>query len=107
MAFEETIENLKDQVKNTWSTVKETEAYSSIKEKYDDLTPSAQRLLQVFGVGFFGLMIFFMINGFFSDASMYVQDFEDKKATIRELLKLKRDMTSIPPVPTPPGVDSL
>jgi hypothetical protein len=107
MAFEEQIENLKDQLKNTWGTVKESESYSSIKEKYDDLTPAAQKGLQVAGVLLFCFFLFSMISGLFSDSTMFIDDFENRKATIRELLKLKRDITSVPPVPTPPPAESL
>ena len=107
MAFDELREKVKDQVVEKWEEVKESSAFISLKEKYDDLTPNAQILIKGVGVFFAGSLVFMLIFGFFSEANQRINEFEETKQTIREMLRLKRDIAQAPRIPSPPPESAL
>lgn len=91
MAFEDLKERLVSELKTNWENFQETSLYNSLKDRYENLTPSSQRLV-LYGSIFFVLFVLLSIPyGYYSSSQMYEEEFIAKRELIRELLKTSRD----------------
>ncbi len=107
MGIEDIRDSIKDVSATKWAEFKESSIYISLKEKYDDQPPSTQKFLKFLSLFSVVLLTGYLIWGNFSDASTSVEQFEAKKALIRELQKVKRDASSSPRITPPPPITSL
>lgn len=108
MAFN--IDDLKDQfgssLRQSWEQFQESSLYNQLKDRYENLTPLAQKLSIIGIVLLFGLIVFSIPWGFYSQSSQYVSDFESKRNIIRDLLKVSREAHDNPDIPVPPLLES-
>ena len=84
--------------------MQESSTFISLKERYDDLTQSAQKSLKI-GIIFVGIgFLSWILWGLFSQSSEKLVEFEEYQDSIKQLLQLRRDMAltaSITPPPDP------
>ena len=107
MAFEELKERIQTESKAQWEQFQQSSLYIQIKERYENLTPVMQKVTVV-GLAIFFLYLFLSIPlGFYSQSSVYVTEFEDKRQLIRDLLKSSREAQESPDLAIPPQVESL
>jgi hypothetical protein len=88
-----------DNIKSKWGDFQETEIYNRAKEKFEDLPSTAQKAIVIGSIGLVCLIIVSIPWGWLSDASRSIELFEEDKSTLRELLKVSRDLEQAPEVP--------
>lgn len=105
------IDDIKEQtvgrLRAGWEQVQESSLYQQARDKYENLTPTTQKLVLV---GAVGLVIFALLaipGGSLSTSSDSITRFEEKRSLIRDLLKVSRDANDSPDIPTPPDISSL
>jgi len=106
-AIKNLIENLKERVKAAWAEQQESELFISTKEKFDALPPIAQRSI-LFGLLFVVvLLILWWPLSNFLDSTDFNSKFDERRQTLKELLRIERDFSSQPSVPAPPSPASM
>lgn len=102
MNLDDIKDNLKSQVGQIWSRVEDSSTYNQMKDRFENLSPLQQKLTLV-GAG--ALVALFLVSipySYFSSSSEYITTFEEKRGLIRELLKVAREVSEVPDIPTPP-----
>ncbi len=103
MAFEELREQLTQQFKDLAHRVQDSPAFQSLKEKFDDLPPQQQRLLIIVLVAFTGFFVLSFPYDSWDRSSVAMQEFEERRDLVRELLKVTNETgeaTQFPPNPS-------
>lgn len=101
------IENIKEQFKELglkiWSKIQESALYSQATERYDDLSPSGQKIVLALSVLLTILIITSvpMINYMSSQEALNA--YNEKRVLIRNLFKTYRESTVATDVPVPPN----
>lgn len=107
MAFEDLKERLQTEMKSQWEKFQETSLYIQTKERYENLTPTMQKVTLT-GVVVLVLYIFLSFPfSYYSTSGEYVTQFEDTRQTIRDMLKASREAQETPDIPTPPAAAEL
>jgi hypothetical protein len=107
MNFDDLKDNLKSQLSQTWSRIEESSAYNQLKDRFENLSPVQQKLAMAGGGALFALLLISVPYSYFSTSSEYVATFEEKRALVRELLKVAREASEVPDIPTPPPAEML
>ncbi len=105
--FEDLKENIVTQVKALSEKIQESPLYIRATEQFQNLSPNMQKIT-LSGGALLGLGILLSIpwsNYTLSMAS--VESFEGTRQTIRDLLKVSREVKDIPNIPQPPDVNDL
>lgn len=104
-------DDLKDKVisdaRLTWERIQETAVYNQLRDRYENLTPPMQKLTVVGAAALISFVILSIPYSHFSTSKEYVGDFENKRMTIRELLKVSRESAEVPQIPQAPPMDSI
>lgn len=105
------LDDLKEQftaaASNIGHRIQETSAYQQLKERFDALSYSAQKMVVV-GTGFFIWFLILMIPfTWYNQSQENVTAFEERRAVIRELLKVSREASEVPPIPPAPPVETM
>lgn len=105
------LSDLKDKVttsaQESWNNFQESDTYNKLRDIYENLTPTQQKLSIVGGVALISAIILSVPVGRLSESGDRVVEFEGKRMTIRELLKVARDSSTVPNIPTAPSISSL
>ena len=105
------LDDLKDQIatesRQTWERIQESGLYNQMRDRYENMTPLTQKLTVVGVAGLVSLFILSFPYGNFTASQEYVGEFESKRATIRELLKVSRESSEVPQIPVAPSMDIL
>lgn len=105
------LDDLKDRLKTegraTWDRIQESTVYNNLRDRYENLSPVMQKLTLYGGVVAASAFVLSIPLGYFSQSQEYVSDFEGKRMTIRELLKVSRESADVPAIPQAPSVDSI
>lgn len=107
MNLDDIKDNLKSQLSQTWSRIEESSAYNQLKDRFENLTPTQQKLVAAGSGVFLALMLISVPYSYFSASNENVAVFEEKRALIRELLKVTRESSEVPDIQTPPPADML
>jgi hypothetical protein len=109
MALEDFREQLKEKISESWSKIQESPAYNNAREKFETLSPGAQRGI-IFGTLAFIAALFLSIPmSYFSSASSSVTDYNSTRELLRALLRASRlanEAASLPPSITPEELKS-
>jgi len=101
MALEDVKEQLREQLQTLAARVQESPAWQEAMERYQGLTPAAQKGVLA-GIGALSALILFMFPYFFFASSQTtLADFEEKKQLIRDLYRYSHAATTMPPAPIP------
>lgn len=90
MAFEELQDQIKEKLTEAWERVEESPTYNNLREKYETLSPNAQKGLIAGTVLFFALILLSFPYSYYSGSSTYIEEFESNRGLIRSLLKASR-----------------
>lgn len=107
MNIEDLKDNLKSQLGQTWSRIEESSAYNQLRDRFENLSPSHQKLT-LMGVGaLLALIVISIPYSYYSQATDNVMIYEDKRSLIRELLKVTRESSEVPDLPSAPSPEIL
>lgn len=84
--------------------IQESPAFNQIKDRYDNLTPSSQKLVIVLSVLLLTFILLFIPLSNLSVSQDLLTGFEEKRSLVRELYKTYRESSSAPDVEAPPPV---
>lgn len=105
------LDDLKDRLKTegraTWDRIQESTVYNNLRDRYENLSPVMQKVTLYGGIVAISAFILSIPLGYFSQSQEYVTEFEGKRVTIRELLKVSRESADVPAIPQAPPVDSI
>lgn len=105
------LDDIKDQLKTTgqniWQKIQEQPTYVQMYDRYQVLTPGAQKMVRAGGV----LLVIFILVFYPMSLVLTAQDsiasFEEKRNLIRDLFKTYREASSRPNIQVPPTLESL
>lgn len=93
------IDDIKDQLAERaqalWSRVQESSAYIQLRERFENLSPNAQKGVLIGGAAFLVFIVISIPWSYFSSSSDYVTEFEEKRELIRELYQVNREATAV------------
>ena len=105
--LEDIKEQVQERLKDLWIKIQESSIFISFKEKYDNLTHSAQKALRtgtiLIAIGFLSWILW----GLFSESSKKLVEFEEYQDSIKQLTQLRKDMALTASVIPPPSVSML
>lgn len=107
MNLDDIKDNLKSQLSQTWSRIEESSAYNQLKDRFENLSPSQQKLVAVGAGVFVALMLISVPYSYYSTSNEHIATFQEKRALIRELLKVTRESSEVPDIQPPPSADML
>lgn len=107
MNFDDLRDRLISDARSTWDRIQESGAYNQLRDRYENLTPPMQKLAIVGTATLVAFIILSIPYSHFTASSEYVGDFENKRMTIRELLKVSRESAEVPQIPQAPPIDSI
>lgn len=107
MAFEDLKDKLQDGIAEFRNKIEESPAYHSVRERYENLSPSSQRALLLSLIA--GALIFFCYipYSYFSSSNVSVSEFNEKRGLIRQLLRASRLASQAGSVTNPPEIGTL
>ncbi|MFM6928757.1 MAG: hypothetical protein ACKOX6_09840 [Bdellovibrio sp.] len=105
------LDDLKDKLateaRATWDRIQESATFNQLRDRYENMTPSMQKLTLYGGIGVVALIILSIPYSYYSASTASVEDFEGKRMTIRELLKVSRESSEVPNIQPAPSMDIL
>lgn len=107
MNLDDIKEQLRDQLNTVWSRIQESSAYNTLREKYEALPVPQQKALGIGGLVFAVLFLLWFPYSYISSSSDLMLEFSEKRALIRELLRVSRQSQAQAPIPQGPSLDSL
>ncbi len=99
MALDDTRDRLKEQVQALLGRIQESSAWNQIVEKYQDQSPGAQKAILFASGALIALILLAVPYIFYSSSETYLEDFENRKAIIREAYRVNHDVSALPPSP--------
>lgn len=104
-------DNLKERAKVTFDKtserVRESDAYIQLQDRYQNLSPSGQKLARAGAVLFILFIFLFVPLSYLASSSQSITMFESKRDLIRDLFRTYRESSSTQNVAVPPPSDSL
>ncbi len=105
------LDDLKDKFategRATWERIQESDAYNQLRDRYENLSPAVQKMTLFGGIAAVALIVLSIPYGNFTQSSESVGEFEGKRMTIRELLKVSRESADVPNIQPAPSIDML
>jgi hypothetical protein len=107
MNFADIISQFKDRIKSLWAQFEESSAYQQLMDKYEDMSPRKQKIVQICcGIGFIFILLIIPLTNILSSSDS-IAEFEAKRDLTRELLRTFRDANQAPNIPQAPDLASL
>ncbi len=106
-ALEDFKERFASEARVTWERIQESSTFNQLRDRYDNMSPPMQKLSLI---GAAAAVAFFVLSfpySYMSQSSEYVSEFEGKRMTIRELLKVTRESSDVPQIPQAPPMESI
>ena len=107
MNLEDLKERFTSEAKVLWERIEESSAYNQLRDRYENMTPSMQKLSIVGASALVALIILSIPYSYFSQSMAYEGEFESRRSTIRELLKVSREASEAPALQQAPSVEAL
>lgn len=107
MNLDELKERFSTELKTTWERIQESGAYNQMRDRYENMSPSMQKLTLVGGSALVALLILSIPYSYYNQSTQYESEFESKRSTIRELLKVTRESSEVPALQPAPDMNSL
>lgn len=106
-SFDDLKDRLAADARQTWERISESGAYNQLKDRYENMTPAMQKVTLIGGAALLGMLILSIPYGKYIQSTDYVSEFEGKRMTIRELLKVSRESSDVPQIPQAPSMDMI
>lgn len=104
-------DNVKEQFKALGTKVsqqiQESPTFAQAKDRYENLTPTAQKMFITLSVFLVVLLLFFIPLSNLSESQTTLSEFEERRNLIRELFKTYRESSAAPDVTIPPSYEGL
>jgi type II secretory pathway component PulM len=100
-------ENLKERLKGALQAQQESELYLRLKEKYESLPYTGQKAIKFSGLALILILILWLPFSFFTDSMDLNSHFEERRQSLKDILKLQRDFAAVPAPPVAPAPMSL
>lgn len=85
------LDDLKEKLQEAWdefvSRLEDSPAYNSLKEKFEALTPNAQKGAIWGGIVLCSLVMLSCPMSYWSDSSDFIEEYDEKRGMIRDLLR--------------------
>lgn len=107
MNFDDLKERLRESFQTLAGRMAESPAWNQLVEKYADLPPQGQKAALAGGAFAMTLLLLLVPSCVFMTSSTNLQDFEDKKQSMRELFRVNREVSAMPPAPQPLTIGEL
>lgn len=107
MTLDELKERLSAELTQTKERIEESAAFNQLRDRYENMSPAMQKLSVVGAAALVSALILSIPYSYFSTSSDYVTEFEGKRSTIRELLKVTRESSEVPNIIPAPNTDML
>jgi len=107
MNFDDLKERLRDSFNTTWSRIQESSAYNNLREKYEALPLNQQKALSVGGLVLGILILLWFPYSYLSTSSDYMNEFQEKRTVLRELLRVSRQSQAQAPIPQAPSMEAI
>ncbi|MGZ3775494.1 MAG: hypothetical protein ACXVCY_12500 [Pseudobdellovibrionaceae bacterium] len=107
MNFDDLKDRIISDARTTWERIQESGAYNQLRDRYENMTPAMQKLTLIGSVTFVTFLILYVPYSHFSSSKDFVGDFESKRMTIRELLKVSRESAEVPQIPQAPSAAAI
>ncbi|QDK37427.1 hypothetical protein [Bdellovibrio sp. NC01] len=107
MNLDDLKERISTEARQTWDRIQESAAYNQLRDRYENMTPTMQKLTLVGSVAAVAALILSVPYGNFTTSNEAVSEFEGKRMTIRELLKVSRESSEMPNIQPAPPIDML
>ena len=107
MNFEDLKEKFLSSFKQIWDRIQESTVYHQLSDRFENLSPRAQKAVLFGSVLMIFLIIFSMPYRYWLDSQASVQSFEDRRDIVRRLLKASREAADIPNIPQAPTPENL
>jgi hypothetical protein len=102
MALEDVKDQIKEKFSELWGRVQESPAYNNFSEKYETLSPTAQRGIKIGAIALAFLILVSIPFSYFSSSSSSDADYEGTLQLIRSLLRASRMVNANLPPPVSP-----
>ncbi|MBK9293365.1 MAG: hypothetical protein IPM57_02815 [Oligoflexia bacterium] len=99
-ALKEFFENLKERLSALLAEQQESELYIKLKDQYEELPPNTQKLVKYFSYLLVSMFLLWMPVTNILDSLDQNNEFSDRRYAVKEFLKLQREFSQIPNVPT-------
>ncbi len=107
MTLDDLKERLATEAKNSWDKFQESSVYNNIRDRYENLTPPMQKLAVAGSIILVSAIILSFPYSAFNVASENVNQFEDKRGLLRDMLKVSREASEMPSISEPPTIEAL
>ena len=107
MNLDDLNDNLKSQFGQAWSRVEESSFYNQMKDRFENLSPTNQKLTLMASGALLALVIISIPYSYYLTSTEYVATYEEKRGLIRELLKVARESSEVPVLPSAPSAEIL
>lgn len=107
MNFDDLKERFVSELQSLWERIRESSAFNQLKDRFENLSPRAQKASLIGGAFLVAAIVLSYPYMDYNESSTYVAEFEEKRATIRELLKVTREASDVPDLAQPPPMDQL
>lgn len=107
MNFDDLKEQLLSLLRRLGERVQDTPAYGQLKDRFDGLSPSMQKMTVLAGVVLAFLIALSLPWGWYGESHTAMEGFDERRNVIRELLKVSREAAEVPDIPTAPPIESL
>lgn len=107
MNLEDFKDRLASDARQTWERVQDSAAFNQLRDRYENMSPGMQKLTVVALSAAAALFVLSFPYANLSTSTEYVTEFEGKRLTIRELLKVSRESSEVPEIPSAPPISSL
>lgn len=102
------LENIKEQLLERWNSIweriRDTDSFIQAKERYQNLSPTMQKIVMACGVSFAALFVLAIPLSLLSSSSESVDNFENNVSLVRRFYRVQRELQTTPMVPeTPPA----
>lgn len=95
MALEDIRDGIKEQLNAIFGRVRETSAFIELSEKYQGLSPVAQKA-SLFGGGFLLFLILMALPWtYFSSSSDLISQYEDKRSLVQDFYHVSREASAV------------
>lgn len=107
MAFEELQERLKSEAAQFMDKLSEQPTVQSLRDRYDTLTPTMQKVVVGAGLGIFTLLLASIPYGYYTTSQDTMITFQEKRDLIRDLLRTQKEAQEIQGSASPPQVSEV
>lgn len=96
MNFDDLKEKLIENLRAAWAKIEDSSTYAQFMEKYEELSPQAQKGVQIGAVALAAMLVLSIPMSYLSTASENLASFEEVRELTRDLLKTERKARNLP-----------